>query len=695
MKKTILTLYSKIFLLSSICTVVSTALIDAEFRASELLFMLITITVYSALATIGCICLSWVIHNLQKGKTNPLAALFVILDIVILWSFMRVIFFPSDFGPLNGAEWMRKFTQIQYQQDYLKLFLALLVSILAYLVTVKTRVNSSKIIAIAAFGICVSLIGGRYYSDRGKQPVKREISDWNVLGKSKNIIVIIADGMQGSIADSVLSQDETLRAKFSDFTLYNRAISPHVFTEFGVPAILSGSTLKWTKETDKTSVLKDSKANNFSLEAKRKNFRTHEFMYSSDLTFNSDVQYSLASFSYKDRILYYTKVGMIRILPLQLLKNIFSTGSDNSVFSDKKTDALNFIRAFTQKISIGTFDNSMIIHHSMLPHPPIHFTIHGDKTLPRDDVSYQEIADETHFSLHTYADFFDRLKTKGVWNSSLIILVADHGSHYQPKEDPFSTLHGTSYYSVGSYNPVILIKRPYQSGPLSVNDSLIATTDVRSIISRYLNSENWQAPLTLSGSPRRTVWATTISQQDNYVQYTSLENYQKISGVTSLDSLFKKFTDELEPHPKQFARTQLSSYNRIDTQHTIGLFGVPLFYNDGIWIHETPIFLFAKYNQATPGDLVLSLDMYGLTYDDPHQSQTMSVRVNNSHVATLNVSQRNEYTVILPKQILNDNTKQLKIELTPLNAITPRDSDNWDPGTKLSVYLYGYTLSSR
>lgn len=106
-------------------------------------------------------------------------------------------------------------------------------------------------------------------------------------------------------------------------------------------------------------------------------------------------------------------------------------------------------------------------------------------------------------------------------------------------------------------------------------------------------------------------------------------------------------------------------------------------------------YIFAKYNEATRGDLVLSLDMYGLTYDDPNISQAVAVRVNNSRVGNISVTGRNEYSLVLPKQFLDNNSKQIKIELTPLNAIVPKDSDNWNPGTKLSVYLFGYILKKR
>ena len=60
------------------------------------------------------------------------------------------------------------------------------------------------------------------------------------FGSKKNIIVIVADMLQGTSVEKVLKLYPELKEKLPGFTVYTRAISPFPFTYFALPAILSG-----------------------------------------------------------------------------------------------------------------------------------------------------------------------------------------------------------------------------------------------------------------------------------------------------------------------------------------------------------------------------------------------------------------------------------------------------------------------
>jgi hypothetical protein len=135
-------------------------------------------------------------------------------------------------------------------------------------------------------------------------------------------------------------------------------------------------------------------------------------------------------------------------------------------------------------------------------------------------------------SLEAVSAWFETLKAQGVWDSTKIILVADHGTRFANSGVP-----GDGFER---FNPLLLVKDYRASGPLKVSDDFMTNADVPEILTkelggvtnpangRILSSEPKQKPLQIYYGP-----SATPGPQVTVLPYTTI---WEVTG----QSLFEK-----------------------------------------------------------------------------------------------------------------------------------------------------------
>jgi hypothetical protein len=81
--------------------------------------------------------------------------------------------------------------------------------------------------------------------------------------------------------------------------------------------------------------------------------------------------------------------------------------------------------------------------------------------------TYENQVNEFFYTLSLYSQFFRKLKTLGVYDSALIVLLSDHGSYFSKG---------------GVYNNALFVKRPFAKGELRVSKEQVNNYDINKLL---------------------------------------------------------------------------------------------------------------------------------------------------------------------------------------------------------------------
>jgi hypothetical protein len=143
--------------------------------------------------------------------------------------------------------------------------------------------------------------------------------------------------------------------------------------------------------------------------------------------------------------------------------------------------------------------------HLVTTHAPVIFDKNGrftGKPLPWNEKNQ---LNQARVGLAQFIEFLDRLRSLGLYDSSLIVLQADTGSghpvslrnaDHPPVSRKFRCM-------VGGALPLLVIKQPFGQGPLTVSDAPVMLTDIPATLDALLNLG--------AQFPGRSVFATGLS----------------------------------------------------------------------------------------------------------------------------------------------------------------------------------------
>lgn len=519
-------------LLLSTLFILSNVLVDDSLLLGNVFYLLL---ICAGIALFGAFFFETLLSTIRSKRITSLFIHF--LNIVVIYLFLTSVFVPSDFGLIDGMENIRTFTKLHYLKDVIKVMAVFTGSSLLYVYALKKKVPLIKTVAVLVFGASFGWSMVHYVN---KDQLKA-LTSWDMLGKDRNVIFILADGLQGSFVASVLAEAPDLAAKYADFTFYDKALSPHVYTSFALPAILSGSTRYHDEYVDTSDIFAAAKKDNFIMTAKHNGFETVELpnAFIQEYVVDTNNGYILPGSDNKSLGQMF-ELGVTRTMPLFVSRLYFESKGDYLYYPTKDRD-FTFWKLFPNKISLGTSNNVLLFQHSMISHLPVYFDTDGRIVQVREP-NYRQTLDEVMFVLDSYATLFTRLKQLGLWDESLIIIAADHGSFYGFPEDVMD-FKGESLYGMGAYNPAVLIKYPGNKGEIMINSTVISTTDLRAIIEAYVMNAGADFETCCISSQPRTIYTTTYQDKKDMGYYYSMKSYQKMEVVGGVESLQEKFLD--------------------------------------------------------------------------------------------------------------------------------------------------------
>jgi hypothetical protein len=232
-----------------------------------------------------------------------------------------------------------------------------------------------------------------------------------------------------------------------DGTWYPNATTVHEYTDHAVPAILTGKLPR----NDQTPTLRDHPQSLFTLLSGSYAFRVHESV--TRLCADEDCPRPRVPFPGRVQTLFHDVAlpYLLRVVPRSISRVDPGTIAADHVFTRAARSSVSTLETFTDEFSSEEPATTLHFAHAVLPHTPWRYLPSGhqygwawgyeeNRGYWGDDPWLLTQGLQRHLLQVQYADkllrrLFERLDRLGLYDRSLIVVVADHGVIVQANHD--------------------------------------------------------------------------------------------------------------------------------------------------------------------------------------------------------------------------------------------------------------------
>lgn len=515
------------------------------------------------------------------------------------------------------------------------------------------------------------------------------------VGTQENVIVFVLDSMGGEYLEENINKHEELAASLSDFTFFRNAVSGGAYTAVGMPVLLTGIEFDPTyrgyepylQEAYADTMIYEDLASqgydiriltdgrymaNVSDEIIRNAYSIGDTFYISDYTaFAKDLYqfvgiYTMPQFLKPYFWMYTEEITSAITATNEEARSFSETDSvaDRDVY---KFDDVAFYQDMEKNGLEVTHEKAYRIYHIFGPHAP--FTMNENIEYVGEDVATEE--GQLLGSMKIVFSYINRMKELGVYDSSTIIITADHGR---------SGADGIQQ------NPALLIKQPEESHPLEYNDVPVNFRNVVATVARAaLDDYSSYGPSVYDIDENSDVERLhTVAEPVKVQRYGEDENDQPFMRFV----MPQDATDEdgIMPYqPENINKVDYSVGDRIDfgveSTYTESL-NYRIYKENNIGITSNEFSMHLNLQNYNGGDLEFKF-RYSKVYND---RQRMKIYAEGELIADLTChseSARQDVTVTIPAERIKDN--ELPIRIVFYNAVTPKQIGEGDDTRVLSV----------
>ena len=305
------------------------------------------------------------------------------------------------------------------------------------------------------------------------------------MSREQNMIVVHLDAVDAGEFEKVMAADSEYREAFSDFTYFDNTLSGYPYTKCSIPFILTGQWFEAQQSYDEyvDSAMDASPIIN-ALE--QEDFRigiyhTTEFFLSKD-TFDGRIENLVDDdpkpASHKDMAVMMLRMGMVKFAPWDL-----------KIKGYRLQDNLLTLRVFGSSDSTY-YDYSNEVFYDRVKSPGCidlraeksfkYITLEGAHVPFRFDKSMNQIPDATYYTsvegtLTMASALLTRMKEAGVYDNSVIVLMADHG--YNELEDDTNIRQ----------HPMLMIKGLHEHHDFRTDSAPVSHADLQDAFIRLLH----------------------------------------------------------------------------------------------------------------------------------------------------------------------------------------------------------------
>jgi len=331
------------------------------------------------------------------------------------------------------------------------------------------------------------------------------------FSRDTNVIHLILDGLQSDIFRDLLTAEPSYEKALDGFTFFEETLGSFPTTYMSIPAILTG------RNYQNDMPMKDFVTQ--SLNGESIPNLLHDNGYEVDFVPDGEIynkgrltHYYQIPHPYVTNLETYTQekaalmldLTLFRVLPHFSKKLVYNNQSwlVQRVWAKEgrreKEEGIQY-----RQIGSGLFLKDLIAHmtaersrptykfvHLMTTHPPFVLNEKCEYIGSVVPNSKQTLKVQARCGINGVLLFLERLKEIGIYDRSLIIIQADHGSGEGITFRSDSLDRGVSQVNeriAGSALPLLLIKPPAAHGPLKVTDALVSLSDIPATLCSLLH----------------------------------------------------------------------------------------------------------------------------------------------------------------------------------------------------------------
>ena len=285
------------------------------------------------------------------------------------------------------------------------------------------------------------------------------------LSQDQNFLILLLDAVDAKAFEEVMDSDPAYEETFADFTYYPDMVGAYPWTAYSVPYILSG---KWydgdqyyldyaAAAVDESGLFRELSERDYDIAL----YESDPWVTSYTYQFSNmvELQHEVYVWKYFRRAI--CKLGGIRYAPFFLkeycYRAISQTQGQHNAFVDESnplyTWDLKEFAAHMQEEEV-TYQDGKCFRYYHLQGGHVPFLYDADLNAV-GDADYSETLEA---NIRVIDRFLQKLKRSGVYDNSIIIVMADHG--FDPQDE-------VSAYD--RQNPLFLVKGVGESHPLQTS----------------------------------------------------------------------------------------------------------------------------------------------------------------------------------------------------------------------------------
>lgn len=485
--------------------------LDVFFKnTKEFGFRFNEIYLYLLLVSLSLIVLLTILLVLiPKSVFERVISLFLIV-VILLWVQGNIL--NKDYGPLTGAtmNWDRWATWGYFEAG---VWSALIVLTIIFSRYIKKIINKICIVIILTL---ISTFAIKVF-DYSPLDTRKVIFDESVkfdFSTNKNVILILLDELQSDVFEEIISEHPELEEQFSGFIYYPDTVAGFPFTETSVPNILTG-TYYDNSVPFREYIEKSYLGNSIPRILKKRGYEVDliptffDNTISKSTTIGSNLTKKGQITNFRQGLsngLHLIDIAIFRSVPhllkryaindnKWLLPRFFPSAKSKLSHLDQWSGDRNFYGDIP-KINDSVQKPVFKFFHLKGCHVPYNRDANG-RSVPSTTTreSYKNFA---IYNLKRLVSFLDRLKSKGIYDKSLIYVFGDHGAgRYEELkintgliENHVNNNRSTIPVKVKARAiPLFMVKKFSSAGKLSISSQPVSLGDMPQMVFKDLGIE--------------------------------------------------------------------------------------------------------------------------------------------------------------------------------------------------------------
>lgn len=490
---------------------------------------------------------------------------------LLLLCFLNAFILPFQAEILDGKQ---EFTGIFENPLPLvrSVILFLILSASAFLLRKPLRFTAVPLLLIAIVFSIINIQTARAEHSKynmGMSP--QEVFDSaSTFSTEENVIVIIADMLQGTIVERTFMEYPEHLETFDGFTVFPYTFSSFPFTLHSDAVIHSGSlytraTMDYPDDVERAtldSFMMDKKNDGFAVNVLGTNIHITREVFPILQTISPErpwVAYISASSAALARVSGYWMSSPFTWMQPEEEREEWAE-SESALYINRKLSDIELMDALIDNLDVTDDEKKLLYFWYFGTHLPVLMTKDGQIDL--DLIGWRieiDIIDEAYFFFSQLGRLFEAMKAAGVYDNSLIIVVSDHGTHLPPislsehSEYMSAFTDGEEGYGnfrpVYFYNSVLMVKPPDTSGKAELTYDPAWNGDVRAIIEFYTqNSVNTTAADAVAGIRDRNPAVRVMFAPGGFIHTDPADGHEfvYVSSLLEIAPAFIKHNAERE-----------------------------------------------------------------------------------------------------------------------------------------------------